>query len=147
MNSNLDSEEQKFSDDIDKVLNRMKLRRNTFEESGIYGTLSNLDSFDCATLEHSYDDSHGNFEPKIPNGTYICKRSMHELDGMVDKFETFQVMDVPGHNNILIHWGNYNKDSEGCILVGETRSGNMIINSRETFAKFMELMGGSILLN
>ena len=52
--------------------------------------------------------------------------------------------DVRGHTNILIHAGNYNNDSEGCILLGDSvimsGRGQMITNSKVTFAKFMDLM-------
>jgi hypothetical protein len=30
----------------------------------------------------------------------------------------FHVKDVPGRDSILIHAGNYNKDTKGCILPG-----------------------------
>lgn len=53
----------------------------------------------------------------IPTGRYRIgvhdsphfKRSMPEL------------LDVPGRSAILIHWGNYPENSDGCILVGESQ--------------------------
>jgi Family of unknown function (DUF5675) len=33
--------------------------------------------------------------------------------------ETWQLLNVPGRTEILIHSGNYAKDTEGCILVGK----------------------------
>ena len=34
----------------------------------------------------------------------------------------FHLQDVPGRSEILIHKGNYNKDTHGCILVGMDRA-------------------------
>jgi hypothetical protein len=41
-----------------------------------------------------------------------------------------QILDVPGFEYILIHCGNTDKDTAGCLLVGEgaiTTYGNMMI--------------------
>jgi hypothetical protein len=70
---------------------------------------------------------------------------MHRLSGMAEEFETFEVMNVPGHWGILFHVGNYNEDSEGCILVGEGlgrryKNGVMLTNSKKAFAKLMALL-------
>ncbi len=67
---------------------------------------------------------------------------MHRLHGMTEDFETFEIRGVPGHTGILFHWGNYNQDSDGCVLLGSARNGDMIVNSREEFANFMELQKG-----
>jgi hypothetical protein len=43
--------------------------------------------------------------------------------------------DVPGRADILIHWGNFPENSDGCLLVGETRdlSTDEIFNTRRQF--------------
>lgn len=50
-------------------------------------------------------------------------------------------MDVPNHTGILFHVGNYNDDSNGCILLGRvcvgSEKGTMITASRMTFDRFM----------
>ena len=63
------------------------------------------------------------------------------LAGMSQNFITFEVQNVPGHTGILFHTGNTNRDSEGCILLGSLIKGNILLNSRPAFAKFMELLG------
>lgn len=69
-------------------------------------------------------------------------RGMHQLAGMKAPFETFEVMSVPGHQGILLHVGNFNEDSSGCILLGKDRAGGMITQSTLTFEAFMKLQAG-----
>lgn len=68
------------------------------------------------------------------------------MHGMTEDFETFEITGVPGHSNLLFHWGNFNQDSEGCILLGERTAeegnGEMITNSRAAFARFMGIQAG-----
>lgn len=50
----------------------------------------------------------------IPTGRYWCKR-VHSI-----KFgDTWEVTGVDGRTEILIHKGNIDDDSHGCIIVGE----------------------------
>ena len=49
----------------------------------------------------------------IPEGKYEVHRIYSPKFG-----KCFHVQDVPGRSEILIHKGNYNKDTHGCILVG-----------------------------
>ena len=49
----------------------------------------------------------------IPEGKYEVHRIYSPKFG-----KCFHVQDVPGRSEILIHKGNYNKDTHGCILIG-----------------------------
>jgi hypothetical protein len=40
------------------------------------------------------------------------------------------LLDVPGYVDVLIHWGNSALDTDGCILVGQTKEGNLIYKSK-----------------
>lgn len=118
------------------------LVRNEFRDDGIFSTLCDKDGNIVAkTLEHSY-----NKLPKIPNGTWKCVRGPHRLHNMTEDFITFEITGIAGHSDLLFHWGNYNKDSEGCVLMGaaDAMVGDieMITNSRVTFAKFMASLEG-----
>lgn len=114
----------------------MVLHRYEEGAQGIFGKLYGVDAeFD--TLEHSFAG-----RALIPPGNYRCVRGPHRLHGMTKDFETFEVLGIPGHSGLLFHWGNYNRDSQGCILVGASRQGDMICGSRAAFATFMALQKG-----
>ncbi|MEN6388839.1 MAG: DUF5675 family protein [Syntrophomonas sp.] len=49
----------------------------------------------------------------IPEGKYEVHRIYSPKFG-----KCFHVQEVPGRSEILIHKGNYNKDTHGCILIG-----------------------------
>jgi len=123
------------------------LTRTDFREDGIFGQLSNESGQQVAvTLEHAYDSQNGDgsYVPKTPAGTYNCVRGQHQLANMRAPFTTFEVTKVPGHTNILLHVGNYNNDSEGCILLGRAYGGEprMLEQSRMAFESFMALQDG-----
>lgn len=125
----------------------LTLTRTEFRPDGIFGFLHTENGFKVAcTLEHAYLVG-AEWHPKVPPGKYVCARGPHRLAGMKDKFETFEIMGVPGHTGILFHAGNWNDDSSGCVLVGRDvrKLGNvqMITDSRLTFAAFMKLQGSA----
>jgi len=131
----------------------MILTRQSKEADGVFGTMSSEDgSFSCVTLERSYDSGLGNgsYMAKVPEGTYICIR--HAPNRL--PYETFMLQHIPDFqgapvDGILIHIGNYDTDSIGCVLLGRrvlpnpaNPSTNMITSSRNTFNAFMDLQRG-----
>lgn len=128
----------------------LTLTRNISNENGIFGSLTDESgNIIAVTLEHAYDSGNGDgtYSPKLPPGTYGCQRGQHQLASMAKPFITFQIMNVPGHTNILLHQGNYNNDSEGCVLLGtslypDDQNPNMIKQSAQAFQKFMSLEDG-----
>lgn len=116
----------------------MNLSRNAFIEAGIFGILTDDQGNTYATLEHAYLQPDGSYAPKTPANSYICQKGMHTLEHHPVPFEAFEITNVPGHTDILIHIGNYNADSEGCVLIGEKRIDDMIVNSKIAFNDFME---------
>jgi hypothetical protein len=123
----------------------MILSRLIYRPDGIFSRLWYDDgSAMCVTLEHAFqfpDTPAGLWEPVIKKGSYICVRGAHRLEGMTHDFETFEVTGIVGHTGVVFHWGNWNKDSKACILVGESiadsPTGKEVINSVKTFEKFM----------
>ena len=47
---------------------------------------------------------------------------------------------VKGYEGVLIHCGNTEMDSEGCIIVGDNKIAGRVINSQETFKKLYAKM-------
>lgn len=70
--------------------------------------------FNCYTLELPWLDNAKRISC-IPKGTYnVEKRQSTKYK------HHFHILDVPNRSYILIHQGNYNWHTKGCILVGKT---------------------------
>jgi len=65
------------------------------------------------TLELPYRDNNKDISC-IPVGSYKCKTVNSPKFG-----KTWEVLNVPGRDNILFHRGNTAKDTHGCILIGQ----------------------------
>ena len=118
------------------------LTRLNYLSDGIIGSLI-INDVRFYTLEHAYEEPEGVFLPKIPAGQYTCIRGIHQLPGHPHSFETFEVTGVTGHTKILLHVGNSNSDSSGCILLGlglVNDPYHQITQSKLAFTNFMRLM-------
>lgn len=118
------------------------LARDDKTQWGIFGHLTSAAGQVWATLEHAYPVGDG-FEPKLAPGVYRCVRYFSPDHG----YDVFLVEGVPpfhGHpvSYLELHIGNENKDSKGCVLVGERRVGLVIVDSRESFKQFMAAQAG-----
>lgn len=77
----------------------------------------------------------------IPTGQYIIKRRYS------DKYKNhFIVTNVGGRSYILIHWGNTDGDTQGCIILGESfgviNGQWAVVSSKVAFNEFMDIMDG-----
>lgn len=83
-------------------------------------------NFECFTLEDEHRQKKVYAETRIPEGKYLINfRTVGGFNKRYSgKFPEFhkgmlQVMDVPNFEYILIHIGNTDKDTAGCLLVGK----------------------------
>jgi len=92
--------------------------------------------FLCFTLEDEFREVKISEETRIPAGTYnITLRTEGGFNQKYnDKFGTdfnkgiLWVRDVPGFEYILIHIGNTDDDTAGCLLVGDSQTQNITKN-------------------
>ena len=115
----------------------MKLQVYRYNDTGdaTLGLLMIDGKFECYTLEDQEQAEKVAGETRIPEGVYDLKQRFHggHYNCYVDKYEwhsaMFQVMDVSGFTDILIHVGNKDEDTEGCLLLGS------VPTSRETIGQ------------
>jgi len=112
----------------------LTLTHTDFTPDGVFGTLEDGNGLSLVTLEHSYDN-----KPKLYDGTFTCVPGIHRLHNNIP-FKTFEITGVKGHTGILFHIGNYNADSDGCVLLGMDKGDKMIKHSSIAFSKFMSLV-------
>jgi len=74
----------------------------------------------------------------IPAGEYLVALDFSQRFNKVMP----HIMNVPNFEGIRIHSGNWDTDTDGCILVGHTDSTHpdMVLHSRDTFAKLYPLL-------
>lgn len=102
----------------------------------------------CDTLEDTVRDL--NTQLKIPGLTAIPAGTYRvNMDTVSPRFSSKaaykfcagklpRLENVPHFQGILIHIGNYPRDTDGCILVGRNTVKGAVMNSTETFKSLME---------
>lgn len=126
----------------------LTLKRKYFKEEYTIGDLYINGKWFCNTIEDKDRGLNNSMELKtiqrekvygktaIPTGRYKVsityspkyKKNMPLLEN------------VKGFEGIRIHSGNTEKDSLGCIIVGENKKKGMVINSRVTYNKLMDIL-------
>jgi len=96
----------------------LTLNRYITANGAVIGTLEGL-SKPLYTLEDAWLNNVPR-ESCIPTGDYVCKPHGWQVGNPNGHKYTqvWEVTDVRGRSAILIHAGNYTKDTLGCILVG-----------------------------
>lgn len=101
---------------------------------------------ECDTLEDEYREVKVKGETRIPAGVYPLK--LREFGGFTEKYKRrfpkfhggmIEVCNVPGFTGILIHCGNTDEDTMGCLLLGQAALGSgeyRLTNSALTYEAF-----------
>lgn len=120
------------------------LVRHNLSKHGTQGTMF-LDRERIAeTLENPWLNNQPNISC-IPSGKYIVESYSSK------KYPNhWEIKDVKGRAYILIHEGNYTKDTRGCVLVGN-KYGNLgnrffVRNSKVTLKKLKDILPDSFKL-
>ncbi|HEC3364952.1 DUF5675 family protein [Campylobacter jejuni] len=107
--------------------------------------------FECFSLEEDKEGLESGKDLRIPEGNYNLKRhspsrfentlrsiTKKDDDTMINVYND----EVPASRAILIHWGNTDKDTKGCILLGLTKDNNneSVGQSRQACKEFYDLM-------
>jgi len=108
---------------------KIEIKRLHKTNNSTIGEMTIDGKFECYTLEDIERDIKIKAETAIPKGTYKV------IINQSNRFKKLMplVLNVPNFEGIRIHSGNTNHDTEGCILVGQTRSKDYISKSRKAF--------------
>jgi hypothetical protein len=113
---------------------QLQLVRKEFTDNSTIGELSVDGAFECFTLEDVVRDEKIKGETAIPAGTYEVAVTFS------NKFQKLLplLLNVPNFEGVRIHSGNKPEDTEGCILVGQTKAEDFVGGSRAAFAPLFQ---------
>ena len=107
---------------------KLTVVRTQFGKDATNGILLVDGIFECFTLEDQYQEVKVMHETCIPEGTYDIK--FRTVGGFHEKYKKrygndhygmLHLQDVPNFTYILIHAGNTDEHTSGCLIVGETQ--------------------------
>ena len=107
---------------------KLQVVRTQFGKDATNGLLFIDGVFECYTLEDQYQAVKVMHETCIPEGTYDIK--FRKTGGFHAKYSAryknahygmLHLQDVPGFQYILIHTGNTDEHTSGCLILGETQ--------------------------
>ena len=107
---------------------KLQVVRTQFGTDATNGLLFVDGLFECYTLEDQYQAVKVMHETCIPEGTYDIK--FRKVGGFHTKYSErygnshkgmLHLQDVPNFTYILIHAGNTDEHTSGCLIVGETQ--------------------------
>ena len=126
---------------------KLILNRKTYTDKSVIGTLDVINAngnniWSCVTLEPPQDLTLSIKPRAIPEGTYFLSTFHSNHLGC----RVLLLASVPDFEDVEVHFGNFPKDTHGCILVGEKVDPNVpdqIDQSRIAFDKLMSLAAGA----
>tara|TARA_R110002012_G_scaffold10005_2_gene46567 strand:+ start:10067 stop:10531 length:465 start_codon:yes stop_codon:yes gene_type:complete len=116
---------------------KLKVLRFSSQEDSTSGLLfleeDDKLKFLCYTLEDEYRETKVMAETRIPAGSYEI--ALRKVGGFHQKYSKrfsdihrgmLHIIDVPNFEYILLHCGNTDEHTAGCLLVGDTQHNNSI---------------------
>lgn len=106
------------------------------------------EKFECYTLEDEYRSVKVMGETRIPEGEYVLglrtvgtHHTNYTKKFPKDHVGMLHVLDVPNFQFILVHIGNTEVDTEGCLLVGNqiTKEGTLIDSTGAYLAMYKKV--------
>ena len=91
------------------------LQRRATSTTWMFGDLDCAGVYSCRTLEDELREQKLMHETAIPAGRY----ELEFVDSPRFGPQSIGLLDVAGFTNILIHAGNRDTDTSGCIIVGD----------------------------
>ena len=118
------------------------LVREIFTSQYTHGRLFVDNVFECYTLEDTDRYLEDERNKKVYGQTAV---PIGDYKVIINKSARFGAMmpllrDVPQFTGVRIHSGNTVEDTEGCILVGQTRGNSTILSSRNAFSRLFTKM-------
>ena len=117
---------------------KLKVLRFSSEKDSTHGLLFEDSDIGLLFMAYTLEDEHRVLkvkgETRIPAGTY--KIEFRNEGGFDAKYKKrfagihkgmLEICNVPGFEYILIHCGNDDSDTSGCLLLGDSQENNKII--------------------
>ena len=114
----------------------LRVSSESDSSSGLVFDITNGRKFLCYSLEDEYRNDKIMHETRVPAGTYQIK--LRKEGGFnaryTKKYGSFHkgmlhVQDVPGFEYILIHTGNTDEHTSGCLIVGDSQENNQLMKN------------------
>jgi len=133
--------------------------RDDFTLGLLFSIIDGEREFLCFTCEDEYRTKKVYDETRIPAGHYPIDLRLEgkKHQSYTDKFPDWhmgmlQLRNVPGFKYVLIHIGNDDDDTAGCIVVGDTASDNWVANSKKTYMRIYpkiasQVFGGPVYIH
>lgn len=114
----------------------LRVSSDVDSSSGLVFDITEGRKFLCYSLEDEYRNDKVKHETRVPAGTYqillrkeggfnarYAKKYGDSHKGML------HVQDVPGFQYILIHTGNTDEHTSGCLIVGDSQENNQLLKN------------------
>jgi len=114
----------------------LRVSSDVDSSSGLVFDITDGRKFLCYSLEDEYRNDKVMHETRVPAGTYQIQ--LRKVGGFnaryAKKYGDFHkgmlhVQDVPGFEWILIHTGNTDEHTSGCLIVGDSQENNQLLKN------------------